>query len=124
MNKIIKKLRAPDGFRSGIPPEYRARMESLSPTQSGEVDKVETTFNLLCGMIDRLLSGKSDTGKVHDEQYLADVASRLIIDAAYVHRCLVQAGVMVDPFPFDKYAEKLCPGLKNSGKTIDNRQEI
>lgn len=106
-------LRVPDPFRSGIPASFRRQLNALTLHDKAGLSTAQKAYELLCGTIDRLLSGNlGEGGRLlpsgeTEEQYVADLVSRLIVDAAFMHECLCRAGLVMGPYPYDEYADKI-----------------
>lgn len=99
--------------RCGIPSESLIFFKSLNITSSQlHIDVVKRCYDKQVNLIDKALSGVGVP--VDCEEAAASMVSHLIIDTAFIHNCLVRAGALVEPFPFDYLVDKLLPKRQDS----------
>lgn len=71
------------------------QLSIATETYSGLIDKIEYMLN-------------HDVDVEHEQQ-AADIVTRLVIDAAFLHMCIAGADESIGKFPYDDLANKIFP---------------
>ena len=92
---------------SGIPPQFMYHMKRLNKqSPKAMIDLAIKSYEKVLTYIERALNGDVPS---ESEAQAADIASHLILDAAFMHDCLSHAGCIVGKFPYDYLADKILP---------------
>lgn len=94
----------------GIPPEVMMGLKNLRPFSNPKMIALGVSlYERLLQKIEVISSGKVP---VEHEQEAADIAGHLIVDAAFIHNCIMRAGYQAGEFPYNHLADKLIPRKK------------
>lgn len=112
---VVDKLKPVESHVCGMPWTAKAIIDTLSPTSS--VSRKQAVYNAYkqnCTIIDKALSGEwlKDApldSRDKNEEKLALFTAHLILDTAYIHQRLCQAGFDMERFPYDTLADKVLP---------------
>lgn len=80
------------------------RMNRNSP--KAIIDLALKSYEKVLSHIEKALNGDVPS---ESEAQAADIASHLILDAAFIHDCLRHAGCIIGDFPYDYLADRILP---------------
>lgn len=104
---VIDHIKPLKNHSCGIPPQVMFHMKRLDKQSSKRmIDLALQSYDKVLSLIEKALHGDVP---VDSEERAAEYASHLILDAAFIHDCLSQAGCIVGKFPYDHLADRLLP---------------
>lgn len=102
-------FRPVNNFVSGIPFTLRTMLRNLPKVGVGNGKPLSLALALYdkqLMFIEAVMCGRCP---VEREDKAADIAAKLIIDAAFIHQSIAATGYQIGDFPYDDVAEQLLP---------------
>lgn len=98
-----------NNFVSGIPLTLRNMLRSLPKVGVGNGKPLSLALSLYekqLKFIEAVMSGRCP---VEREDKAAEIAAKLILDAAFVHQAIASTGYQIGDFPYDDLADIILP---------------